>query len=147
MRPDPAILLDELAELANDCWEAYGQAAEWAGPEDLKHLFETLGQRRRHMAEAFEDQVRAMGHQPRDRDTSKATALRLVARLKATLVHERPRALVEECERADNALATRLREAETRTLPGGARDLPRLFHAEVVAALGQLAAVRVKMRG
>ena len=35
MRPEGDILLDGLAELANDAWEAYGQAAAWAEPEEI----------------------------------------------------------------------------------------------------------------
>lgn len=147
MRPDAAMVLDELAELANDCWEAYGLAAEWAGPGDLAQLFRQLAAQRRAMAEAMEEQVAGLGHRPRDRDTAIGAAHRLAARLKGTFVGERARALIQECERSDTAFAHRLVTVDEACLPKAAVPLLRGFHAEVVAALGQLAAAKLRLRG
>ncbi len=147
MRPDAAIILDELAELAIDSAEAYAQAAEWAGGSDLAALFGTLSRQRRAMAAEMNAHVRAMGRVPRERDTPSGVAHRLMARLKATFVADRPRALIEECERADTTLAHRLITVDERILPDKVVPLVRSFHAEVVAALGQLAAARLRLRG
>jgi len=147
MRPEAAIVLDELAELATDAAEAYDQAASWAGSSDLGLLFATLAGQRRHMTERLGDEVRALGHPPRERDTPSGAAHRLMARLKATFVADRPRALIEECERADTTLAHRLITVDERLLPESAVGLVRAFHADAVAALGQLAAARVRLRG
>ena len=147
MRPEAAIVLDELAGLANDSWEAYEQAAHWAGGGELASLFATLGRQRRGMAEAIEARIAAMGHRPRDRDTNSGLGYRLVARLKASFVGERPRALVEECERADTALAHRLITVDEAEVPADMVATLRAYHAEIVAALGQLAAVKVRQRG
>lgn len=147
MRPDAAVVLDELAELANDCWEAYGQAADWAGPGDLAQLFRLIAGQRRAMAEIIERHVAQLGHAPRDRDTVAGSAHRLAARLKGTFVGERPRALIQECERSDTAFAHRLITVDEAGLPDGTAELLRGFHAEVVAALGQLAAAKLRLRG
>lgn len=147
MRPEAAVVLDELAELANDCWEAYGQAAEWAGPGELSQLFRLIAGQRRAMAALIEGQVARLGHAPRDRDTTAGAAHRLVARLKGTFVGERPRALIQECERSDTAFAHHLITADEAGLPEGTAALLRGFHAEVVAALGQLAAAKLRLRG
>lgn len=147
MRPDAAVVLDELAELANDCWEAYGQAARWAGPGELAQLFRLLADQRRAMAETVEQRVAQLGHAPRDRDTVTGSAHRLAARLKGTFVGERPRALIEECERSDTAFAHRLITVDEAGLPDGTAAVLRAFHAEVVAALGQLAAAKLRLRG
>ncbi|HSV28653.1 MAG TPA: hypothetical protein VLL76_03815, partial [Candidatus Omnitrophota bacterium] len=80
-------------------------------------------------------------------DTNSGLAYRLVARLKATFAGDRPRALVEECERAETAFAHRLITVDGAGLPAGMVESLRAFHAEVVAALGQLAAVKVRQRG
>lgn len=146
MRPDAAVVLDELAELANDCWEAYGQAAQWAGPGDLAQLFQQLAGQRRAMAEIIAGRVVALGHLPRDRDTNVGTAHRLAARLKGTFASDRPRALIQECERSDTAFAHRLITVDEAGLPEGTGPLLRGFHAEVVAALGQLAAAKLRLR-
>jgi uncharacterized protein (TIGR02284 family) len=146
MRPDAALTLDELAELANDCWEAYGQAADWAGPGDLAQLFLALAGQRRAMAKTIEGVVMVLGHAPRDRDTDVGAAHRLAARLKGTFVGERPRALIQECERSDTAFAHRLITIDEAGLPTGTGPLLRGFHAEVVAALGQLAAAKLRLR-
>lgn len=147
MRPESAIVLDELTELANDAWEAYQQAAEWAGPGDLSSLLATIGHRRRDMARDLEAMVAESGHRPRDRDTNSGIAHRVLARLKATFVADRPRAVVDECDRADTAFAHRLVTVDTRLLPEETVETLRSFHAEVVAALGQLAAAKVRIRG
>lgn len=146
MRPDAAVVLDELAELANDCWEAYSQAAQWAGPGDLALLFQSLAGQHRAMAEIIERQVMVLGHAPRDRDTTVGAAHRLAARLKGTFVGERPRALIQECERSDTAFAHRLITVDEAGLPEGTGPLLRGFHVEVVAALGQLAAAKLRLR-
>lgn len=147
MRPEADILLDGLAELANDAWEAYGQAATWAEPEDLSVLLATLGRRRREMALELEARIAADGHRPRDRDTTAGVAHRILARLKATFVADRARTVVDECERADAALAHRLAVADDRSLSDDVAALLRGFHAEVVAALGQLAVAKIRIRG
>lgn len=147
MRPEAAVVLDQLAELANDCCEAYDQAAEWGGPGDLAQLFRQLARQRRAMAEAIEGVVAALGHRPRDRDTPVGAAHRLAARLKGTFVGERPRALIVECERSDTAFAHHLITVDEEGLPAGTVELLRGFHAEVVAALGQLAAAKLRLRG
>jgi uncharacterized protein (TIGR02284 family) len=147
MRPECAVMLDELAELANDSWEAYDQAAEWAGEGDLASLLATIGSRRRDMAHELEAKVAASGHRPRDRDTNSGIAHRVLARLKATFVADRPRAVVDECDRADTAFAHRLVTVDHRLLPEDTVESLRGFHAEVVAALGQLAAAKVRIRG
>ncbi|MGE5546281.1 MAG: PA2169 family four-helix-bundle protein [Solirubrobacterales bacterium] len=147
MRPEAAIALDELAALAADSCEAYLQAAGWAGPGDLETLLSRLGERRAAMARLFEEEVRTLGHLPRDRDTPSGVAHRLLARLKGSFVSDRPRALVEECERSDTALAHGLITVDQRALPEALAETVRSFHAEVVAALGQLAAVKVRNRG
>lgn len=146
MRPQAAILLDELTELAHDSAEAYAQAADWANG-DLGGLFRLLAGQRRAMAEALAEQVRLLGHAPRERDTPSGAAHRLMARLKSSFVADRPRALIEECERADTTLAHRLITVDERALPPEAVIRIRAFHAEAVAALGQLAAARVRLRG
>lgn len=146
MRPDSAVVLDELAELANDCCEAYGQAADWAGAGELSQLFRQLARQRRTMAEAVEALVIGLGHRPRDRDTPLGAAHRLGARLKGTFVGERPRTLIEECERSDTAFAHRLITVDESLLPPGTAPMFRAFHAEVVAALGQLAATKLRLR-
>ncbi|MBC7908376.1 MAG: DUF2383 domain-containing protein [Rhodospirillaceae bacterium] len=146
MRPEAAITLDELTELANDSAEAYVQAADYASG-DLRDMFRLLAGQRRHMAEALADQVRLLGHPARERDTPSGAAHRLMARLKSSFVGDRPRALIEECERADTTLAHRLITVDERLLPPQAVTLIRAFLAEAVAALGQLAAARVRLRG
>lgn len=147
MRPEGAIILDELAELANDAWEAYEQATRWAGQGDLALLLDTIGRRRREMAQELESRVAAIGHRPRDRDTNPGIAHRVLARLKATFAADRPRAVVDECERADTVFAHRLVTADERELSEDTAGTLRGFHAEVVAALGQLAAAKVRIRG
>lgn len=147
MRTDAAQLLDQLAELANDSWEAYQQAAHWAGPGDLAELFITLSGQRRAMAMAVESFVTELGHRPRDRDTNSGTAHRMAARLKASFAGDRPRALVDECERSETAFAHRIITIDEEGLPPHMVLALRGFHAEVVAALGQLAAAKVRHRG
>lgn len=147
MRPEPAIVMDELAEMANDAWEAYEQAAEWAGPGELAELLKTIGKNRRAMAQTYEAEVERMGHNPRDRDTNTGTGHRLLARLKATFAGERPRALLEECERADTHLAHTLATMDETHLSPDLAETLRAHHAEIVAALGQLAAAKVRQRG
>lgn len=147
MRPEAAVVMDELAEIANDSWEAYDQAANWLGPGELAQLLRTIGDSRRAMAQRYEAEVERMGHNPRDRDTNAGIGHRLLARLKATFAGERPRALIEECERADAHFAHHLITVDERLLSSGMAEILRAHHAEVVAALGQLAAAKLRHRG
>lgn len=146
MRPESAVILDELAELANDCWEAYMQAAEWVGPGELAELLTAIGRSRRAMAQAYETEVERMGHLRRDRDTNPGIGHRLLARIKASFAGDRPSALVEECCRADNHFAHRLMNVDESLLSPATADRLRADHAEVVAALGRLAAAKLRYR-
>lgn len=147
MRPEAVILLDGVMEAANDSAEAYVLAAQWAGEGDLGGLFHQLANQRRNMAEALAAEVRKLGHAARERDTPAGAAHRLMARLKSTFLTDRPRALIEECERADTIFAHRLVTLDPRQLSPDVLILIRTFHAETVAGLGQLAAARLRQRG
>ena len=146
MRPHPPVILDELAELANDCWEAYMQAAEWVAPGEPADLLAAIGRKRRDMAQAYEAEVARMGHLPRDRDTNPGIGHRLLARIKASFAGDRPGALIEECCRADNHFAHRLMTVDETMLSPAMAETLRAHHAEVVAALGRLAAARLRYR-
>lgn len=145
MRADAASVLGELADLAAESGEVYVQAAAWAGTDDLGSLFRLLAGQRRAMSAAL-TAGEAAPHSAVGEGAPAATS-RLMDRLRSSFVADRPRALIEECERADTTLAHCLVTVDERRLPPEAVALVRACHAEVVASLGQLAAARVRLRG
>ncbi len=129
-------------EEAADC---YGVAARTVNDRDLATLFDRLAHSRRAMATVlggFLEPTASPGAPPnRDPDMGQ----RLFGRLKAVLIGDPRRILIDRCERTDRAFARSLAEVRDSGWPDRLNCQLALFLGEVTAALGLLAVARVRV--
>lgn len=146
MRPNVLASLEALAEAALDAAETYEMAAQWSNLPELKALFGQISKQRYAMVYNVDQKIRDQGANPRGTEMAAHSAQRLIARVRTTFVNERPRALIEECERADTGFIHILVTTDQSLLGQELGLLVRETHAEVVASLGQLAAAKLRLR-
>lgn len=145
LRDDREVALDEVITLCGEAADRYADAAGQVNDAELQALFEEFSGQRRIMAETLSDHLRGLGALPRAPDPDAETAHRLIGRLKAALSSDERLTLIEECEHADGIIATRLAAAADVDLPAETRRRLRVYHGEVIAALGRLAAAKARL--
>ncbi len=146
LRDEIQATVNDLMRLCADCRDAYGQAAATAADAALTALFEQLAEQRADMALALRALDRRLGDLPHARDPDRATATRLLSRLKARLASDPDEISIELCEDADTRLADSMGEAlERDDLPPEVRETVLRLQCEVTAALGRLAAARARL--
>ena len=145
MRPNKIASLEALAEGAGETAETFEAAAQWVASDNCRALFCQLSKQRREMAHELEKLIREIGAKPRIARSDEASQ-RLMAVVRATLANQRPRALIDECERSEAAFAHILSTTDLGHADVEDARMIRTFHAEVIASLGQLAALKVRMR-
>jgi hypothetical protein len=139
--------LSDVVILCEEAYEGYIAASRVATDGELATLFRTLGAARREMActlAAFLD-VSELPALPGGRDPDPDMAQRLFGRLKSVLGGDPRRILIERCERADRAFARCLGDIYEAGLPSRSNEQLRIILSEVTAALGLLAAARVRL--
>lgn len=145
LRDDREVALDELITLCGEAADRYADAKTQLSDAELQALFEEFSGQRRAMAETLSDHLRGLGALPRAPDPDAETAHLLIGRIKAALSSDERLTLIEECEHTDGIIATRMAAAADVPLPDETRRLLRLYHGEVVAALGRLAAAKARL--
>lgn len=147
LRDESEVALNDLIKLADTAAETYETAArvvvEHEG--DLAALFAELGEQRRRMEAELRAMDRSLGDLPHDADEDYATVHDLFVRLRGLFASDERRALIDECETADQELAARLLSALTLRLPEAMAARLKQYQYEVTAALGRLAAAKMRL--
>lgn len=116
-------VLDDLAECSKDGEYGFRACAEQAERQDLKSLFLQRADDCRHAAQELHQQIRSLGSTPDEGGTAAGAVHRGWVTVKAALSTYDDKAVLEECERAeDNALA-RYRKALKTNLPASIKQL------------------------
>ncbi len=147
LRDEAEVALNDLISLANTAAETYRTAADVVRAHDgeLAALFDEIGTDRQGMMAELGVQDRRIGDTPHGVDPDYTTMHDLFVRFKSMLAHDERRALIEECEAAEHALAERLVSALELDLPDATGDMLRRFQYDVTASLGRLAATKARL--
>lgn len=147
LRDESEVALNDLIKLADTAAETYETAAVVMADHeaDLAALFVELGEQRRTMEAELRTLDRSLGDLPHDADDDYATVHDLYVRLRGLFASDERRALVDECESADQDLATGLITALHLALPEAMAVTLKQYQYEVTAALGRLAAARMRL--
>jgi uncharacterized protein (TIGR02284 family) len=147
LRDESEVALNDLIKLADTAAETYETAARVVldHEADLAALFDELGEQRRGMEGELRAFDLSLGDLPHDADADYATVHDLYVRLRGLFSSDERRALVEECEAADQGLANGLLTALRLPLPEPMAATLKRYQYEVTAAIGRLAAARMRL--
>lgn len=136
----PKRLLDEIIVLCEMAAATYRTSSHQTADHELATLFTTLATARGQMAAG----LRALSPSaPKPLPSSSGRPL--LTRLKAAFAGDQRRTLIDDCERSDATLARRLADTADGVWPAQLGDTLRRFRSEVTAALGLLAAARIRL--
>lgn len=147
LRDESEVALNDLIKLADTSAETYETAAQVVTGQDagLAALFTELAGGRRAMEAELRALDRSIGDLPHDADEDYATMHDLFVRLRGLFAGDERRALIEECETADQEFSQRLLTAQQLQLPDTVAARLKQYHFDVTAALGRLAAARMRL--
>lgn len=147
LRDEAEVALNDLIGLAITAAETYETSARVVAEHDaaLAAMFEDIAGERRRMATDLRALDRRLGDLPHAVDPDYTTLHDLFVSLKGMFASDERRAVIDECESADNALAARVVSALTLPLPETVTTALRQLQYDVTATLGRLAAVRARL--
>lgn len=147
LRDESEVALNDLIRLADTAAETFETAARVIADHEaaLAALFAELGEQRRAMETELRSLDRSLGDLPHEADDDYATVHDLYVRLRGLFASDERRALVDECETVDQDLATGLITALQLPLPEAMATTLKQYQYEVTAALGRLAAARMRL--
>ena len=125
VNPDKAVkVLNGLIETTLDSAHGYEEAAESAGEDRLKSLFQERSRRRMDLARELQQEVRTFGGEPEDHQSLLGKAHNRFVQLKKALMGRRDdRAVVDEVERGEDVIKGRFEKAlKDEALPSTARQ-------------------------
>jgi uncharacterized protein (TIGR02284 family) len=127
--------LNNLLQTCRDGEEGFRMAAGGVESSELKELFRGYSRQRASFAGELKDEVRRMGGEPAEGGSVTGSFHRGWMGLKAALTGEDKRAILDECERGEDAALAAYRAALGVDLPANVRALVERQFAEVKEAL------------
>jgi uncharacterized protein (TIGR02284 family) len=141
-RDDVIATLNDLIEVSKDGEEGFRTCAEAVKSPQLKTFFEQKGQRCALGAAQLQQKVRELGGDP-ERSGSTAGALhRFWINLRSTLAGMDEHAILDECERGEDAARRTYENALKKDLPADVRLLIEKQYREVKANHDSVHAMR-----
>jgi uncharacterized protein (TIGR02284 family) len=123
--------LNDLIETCKDGEYGFRACAEQASSATLKQLFERRSQECRAAAAQLQAHVRELGGTPEDRGTALGAVHRGWVAVKTSLVTYDDRAVLDECERGEDAAMESYEEALEQNLPARIYNLVELQYQGV----------------
>ena len=132
--------LNDLIEICRDGQYGFKEAAEGVERSDLKSLFYEFSQQRAEFAGVLQGLVRSLGGEPSDSGSVTGAMHRTWIDIKAAVTGRDEQAILNECERGEDAARDAYRDALENSLPANVSDV---LHQQAQAV--QAAHNRVKM--
>lgn len=136
-------VLNSLIQICKDGQDGYRVAAEAVKDIDYQSLFVELSAQRQQFAAELQTLVAALGKEPEDSGSISAAFHRGWLDLKAAIGRDEPHAILEECERGEDAAVAAYREALDHTeLPADILDTVEAQFMRVQAAHDRIRTLR-----
>jgi uncharacterized protein (TIGR02284 family) len=117
-------ILNSLVKTLRDDQEGFRDAAEHVTESDLRVMFMDFSTERARFLGEIQNEIERLGNpDPADSGSVAGLLHRGWMNLKAALAADRDEAVIEECEKAEDAAIKRYSEALKHNLPGYIRDL------------------------
>jgi uncharacterized protein (TIGR02284 family) len=146
MKDDVESVLNELIETSKDGEKGFVKAAEDAHDAELKSLFTQCAQRCREGAAELQSQVRAQGGSPAKSGSAAAALHRGWISIKEAVSSREDKAILEECERAEDYAKAQYRKALEQDLPANVRAIVERQNQGVIANHDRVRALRDRYR-
>jgi uncharacterized protein (TIGR02284 family) len=135
--------LRRLFEASKDGDSGYRMAADHARGAELKTLFQGYAEQRARFAAELQGELERLGTQDRKTGTITETLHQGWTRIKAAVTGGSDKALIAECERAEDATRELYEEALRQDLPADVQALVRRQFAAVQEAHDRIRALEV----
>jgi uncharacterized protein (TIGR02284 family) len=139
--------LNDLIETSKDGEYGFRSCAEHASSSELKANFEKHAKECRRSAAELQSCVVQLGGEPEEKGSASGSAHRGWVALRGSIAGYSDQAMLDECERGEDAALERYRDALDEELPDAVRELVerqyqgvKRNHAEVRALRDRLAA-------
>ena len=146
MKDDVESVLNELIETSKDGEKGFVRAAEDAHDAELKSLFTQCAQRCGEGAAELQSQVRAQGGRPAKSGSAAAALHRGWISIKEAVSSREDKAILEECERAEDYAKAQYRKALEQDLPANVRAIVERQNQGVIANHDRVRALRDRYR-
>jgi uncharacterized protein (TIGR02284 family) len=130
-RDDVISTLNDLIETSRDGDEGFRLCADTAKNTALKAFFEQKAERCREAVGQLRQIVREMGGDPESSGSTSGTMHRFWVNIRGSLFGMDDRAILDECERGEDAARRSYEKALAQDLPGDVRRVVERQYAEV----------------
>ncbi|HMJ08204.1 MAG TPA: PA2169 family four-helix-bundle protein [Pyrinomonadaceae bacterium] len=134
--------LNGLIETCKDGQNGFKEAAEGVERSDLKSLFYEFGQQRAQFAGELQSAVQGLGGEPEDSGSALAALHRGWINIKSVVTGKDEEAILNECERGEDAAKNAFKAALEMQLPSNIREIVQTQYTSVQAAHDRVKALR-----
>jgi uncharacterized protein (TIGR02284 family) len=139
--------LNNLIETCKDGQEGFKDAAEGVQNSELKTLFYDLSQQRSKFSGELQQEVRSLGGDPEDSGSVSGSLHRGWINIKSAVTGQDETAILNECERGEDAAVKAYKEAMDNDLPANVSETVTRQYEDVQAAHDKVKAKRNQSRG
>ena len=134
--------LNGLIEICKDGQQGFKEAAEGVERSDLKTLFYEFSRQRGTFSAELMDLVRSLGGEPETDSSVTGSIHRAWINLKSAITGKDDNAILNECERGEDAAKAAYKEAAEMSLPANVLETVRTQYSSVLAAHDRIKALR-----
>src|SRR4051794_39381960 len=139
---DIASTLNELIETCKDGQEGFKQAAEGVERSDLKSLFFEFSQQRAQFAGELQSLVQSLGGDPENSGSMAGALHRGWINIKSAVTGQDDEAILNECERGEDAAKDAYKSALGSNLPANILDTVQTQYESIQSAHDRVKALR-----
>jgi uncharacterized protein (TIGR02284 family) len=139
---DTISTLNDLISICKDGQEGFKDAAEGVDRSDLKTLFYEFSQQRAEFAGVLQEMVRSMGGDPENAGSMTGAIHRGWIDIKSAVMGKDEEAILNECERGEDAAKEAYQEAMQQNLPSNVADVVNQQGQAVLAAHNRIRSLR-----
>ena len=134
--------LNGLIETCKDGQEGFAQAADGIERSDLKSLFYEFSQQRAQFSGELQSLVRSLGGDPENSGSTLGALHRGWINIKSAVTGKDDEAILNECERGEDAAKAAYKDALTKALPANVSEVVRNQQTSIISAHDRVKALR-----
>ncbi len=134
--------LNGLIETCKDGQEGFAEAADGVERSDLKSLFYEFSQQRAQFSGELQSLVRSLGGDPENTGSTLGALHRGWINIKSAVTGKDDEAILNECERGEDAAKAAYKDALTKGLPANVSEVVGTQQSSIISAHDRVKALR-----